>query len=151
MGTDNAYITSQLSLMLKQLRPDGTQSIGTGIIEDSIEPVQEQEQASRDRARSRRSKRAFFRLKFRLPTLFSSRVWELARFDASQGWDLYFRMYHRRRHDAKVFKYCRRGYLKGVQKLISNGEASLLDVDEYGGNLLSVSAMIQNLVVTGKY
>ena len=156
MQTNDAYMMSQLNLIIQQTRPGRgqpaemmPQSIGPGSSEECIELMQEQD--DRERTRSRHSKRVFFRLKFRLPTLFSSRVWELARVDASQGWDLYFRTYNRRPSGAMVFRYCQNGYLKGVQHLVGTGEASPLDVDENGRNLLSVSATMHNLVVTSQY
>ena len=73
-------------------------------------------------------------MRFQLPTLFTSRVWEIARIDAHQGWDLCFRTYNRRPRDAKIFLHCRYHNLREVQRLIQNGEASLLDADEDGHN-----------------
>jgi hypothetical protein len=78
--------------------------------------------------------------------LFSSRVWEIARIDAHQGWDLCFRTYNRRPRDAKIFEYCGIGDLGEVRRLIQNGEASLLDVDAGGRNLLSVSTTMHDPV-----
>jgi hypothetical protein len=154
MQTNDAYIINQLSLIIQQTQPGRSQistemmpeSIGPGRIEDPIELMQVhgQEQADRERAHSHHTQRVAFRLKFRLPTWFSSRVWELARIEASQGWDLHFRMYHRRPSNALIFRYCHAGYLKGVKQLIRDREASLLDVDERGRNLLSVGATTQN-------
>jgi hypothetical protein len=75
----------------------------------------------------------------KLPALFSSRVWEIARIDAEQGWDLQFRTYSVRPVDSLIFKYCRIGNLERVKRLILNGEASLLDVTPTGGSLITVS------------
>ena len=83
-------------------------------------------------------------MRFQLPTLFTSRVWEIARIDAHQGWDLCFRTYNRRPRDAKIFLHCRYHNLREVQRLIQNGEASLLDADEDGHNLLWVGSTKHN-------
>jgi hypothetical protein len=80
-----------------------------------------------------------FRFRMRLPALFSSRVWEIARIDAEQGWDLQFRTYNVRSLDSLIFRCCGQGDLEGVKRLIRSGEASLLDVTPTGGNLITVS------------
>jgi len=80
-----------------------------------------------------------FRFRMKLPALFSSRVWEIARIDAEQGWDLQFRTYNVRPLDSLIFWYCEIGDLEGVKGLIWNGEASLLDVTPTGGSLITVS------------
>jgi hypothetical protein len=80
-----------------------------------------------------------FRLRVKLPTLFSSRVWEIARIDAEQGWDLKFRTYNVRPLDSPIFQYCKEGDLEGVKRLLRAGQASLLDVTPSGGSLITVS------------
>jgi hypothetical protein len=80
-----------------------------------------------------------FRFWLRLPALFSSRVWEIARIDAEQGWDLCFRTYNVRPLDSPIFQFCMEGDLEGVNKLIRHGEASLLDVTPTGESLVTVS------------
>jgi hypothetical protein len=80
-----------------------------------------------------------FRFRIQLPNLFSSRVWEIARVAAEQGFDLRFRTYNVRPLDSPIFKCCERGDLEGVKRLIRNGEASLLDVTPAGGSLITVS------------
>jgi hypothetical protein len=80
-----------------------------------------------------------FRFRMKLPNLFSSRVWEIARIDAEQGWDLQFRKYNGRPLDSLIFQCCEKGDLEGVKRLIRNGEASLLDVTPTGGSLITVS------------
>jgi predicted nucleic acid-binding protein len=80
-----------------------------------------------------------FRFRMKLPALFSSRVWEIARIDAEQGWDLCFRTYNTRPLDSLIFQCCKYGDLEGVKSLIRNGEASLLDVSSTGGCLVTVS------------
>jgi CTP:molybdopterin cytidylyltransferase MocA len=80
-----------------------------------------------------------FRFRMKLPTFFSSRVWEIARIDAEQGWDLSFRAYNVRPWNSPIFQCCLNGDLEGVRKLIRNGEASLLDVTPTGDGLITVS------------
>jgi hypothetical protein len=80
-----------------------------------------------------------FRLRVKLPALFSSRVWEIARIDAEQGWDLCFRTYNMRPLDSLIFQCCKKGDLEGVKRLIWNREASLLDVTPAGRGLITVS------------
>lgn len=79
------------------------------------------------------------RFRIKLPAVFSSRVWEIARIDAEQGWDLYFRTYNVRSDNSPIFEFCREGDLEGVKELISNGEASPLDVSWSGDSLITVS------------
>jgi hypothetical protein len=80
-----------------------------------------------------------FRFRLRLPALFSSRVWEIARIDAEQGWDLCFRTYNMRPLDSLIFQCCKKGDLERVKRLIRSGEASLLDVTPTGETLITVS------------
>ena len=85
-----------------------------------------------------------FRFRMKLPNLFSSRVWEIARVAAEQGFDLQFRTYNVRPSHSPIFQCCRRGDLEGVERLIRNGEASLLDVIPTGESLITVSAFDDN-------
>jgi hypothetical protein len=80
-----------------------------------------------------------FRLKLQLPAWFSSRVWEFARVDAQQGWNLYFRAYNQRPNNAQIFVCCDNGDFYGARQLIDKGEASILDITASGENLLSLS------------
>jgi hypothetical protein len=80
-----------------------------------------------------------FRFRMKLPNLFSSRVWEMARVAAEQGFDLQFRTYNVRPLDSPILQCCRIGDHEGVKRLIRNGEASLLDVTPTGGSLITVS------------
>jgi hypothetical protein len=96
-------------------------------------------QGNSGRGRSRDSKLFAFRLKLQLPAWFSSRVWEFARVDAQQGWNLYFRAYNQRPYNAQIFVCCDNGDFYGVRQLIEKGEASLLDITASGENLLSLS------------
>jgi len=137
MHTHNAFVTSQLSLIVQQTWPQRTPAfeetppllIGPERLKRSSELVHERTSIPR----SHHAGVVAFRVKLRLPMLFSSRVWEVARVDAHQGRDLCFRTYNRRPRDAKIFDYCAIGDFKDVRLLIQNGEASLLDVDEDGG------------------
>ena len=129
----------QQSLILDQTRP---RLMGKEQIEESKEHAQEP--VGRGHAHRQFSKRAAFRMRFQLPTLFTSRVWEIARIDAHQGWDLCFRTYNRRPSNAEIFSHCERSNLTRVQELIQNGEASLLDVDEDGHNLFWVGSTKHN-------
>jgi len=150
MQTHNDYVTSQLSLIVQQTRPQQSlvfeetppHLIGPERLKRSSELVHERTSIPR----RRHTGAVAFRVKFRLPMLFSSRVWEVARIDAHQGWDLCFRTYNRRPRNAKIFEHCEIGDLEEVRLLIQNGEASLLDVDEDGRNLLSVSTTMHNHV-----
>jgi hypothetical protein len=94
---------------------------------------------SADTRRSRHTRKVAFRVKFGAPAWFSSRVWDITRINAQAGWDLCFRTYNRRPYDSEVLHCCRSGNLEGLKRLIQNGEASLLDVDVHGSNLISVS------------
>jgi hypothetical protein len=80
-----------------------------------------------------------FRFRMKLPNLFSSRVWEMARVAAEQGFDLQFRTYNVRPLDSPILQCCRIGDLEGVKRLIRNGEASLLDVTPTGRSLITFS------------
>jgi hypothetical protein len=150
MQTHNAYVTRQLNLIVQQTRPQRSPAseeksphlIGPERLKRSSELVHERTSIPR----RRHTGAVAFRVKFRLPMLFSSRVWEVARIDAHQGWDLCFRTYNRRPRNAEIFEHCRWGQLEEVRLLIQNGEASLLDVDEDGDNLLSVSTAMHNSV-----
>jgi hypothetical protein len=143
MQTHNAHVTSQLSLIVQQTRllqshtsgSRPTRSFGPEPPEESFELVHGQAKNSC----SRRTDTVAFRVKLRLPMLFSSRAWDIARVNAYQGWDLRFRTYNRLPKDAMIFKYCEEGDFESVKRMIHNGEASLYDVDEDGNNLLSVS------------
>jgi hypothetical protein len=143
MQTHNAYVTSQLSLIAQQMRPQQshtsgirpTHRLGPEQPEESFELVQGQAKNSR----TRRTETVAFRMKLRLPMLFSSRVWDIAHVNAYQGWDLRFRTYNQLPRDARIFNYCYAGDFESVKRMIHSGEASLHDVDEDGNNLLSVS------------
>jgi hypothetical protein len=144
MQTHNAYVTSQLSLIVQQIRSQQshtsgnrpTHSFGPGQPEGSFELVHGQGKNSR----SRRTETVAFRMKLRLPMIFSSRIWEIAHINAYQGGDLRFRTYNRLPRDARIFKYCSAGDIESVKRMIHSGEASLYDVDEDGYNLLWVSS-----------
>jgi len=69
-----------------------------------------------------------FRTSFTLPNWLCSRVWEIAMTTSQGRWGVYLQTYNLVPHDALVFKYCREGNLALLQKLIQDGEASLLDV-----------------------
>jgi hypothetical protein len=149
MQTHNAYVTSQLSLIIQQTRPQRTSAFEEAPPHPIGPERWEGSNILHERSsipRRHHTGKVAFRVKLRLPMLFSSRVWEVARIDAHQGWDLCFRTYNRRPRDAEIFEHCRDGDLEEVRLLIQNGEASLLDVDEDGGNLLSVSTTIHNSV-----
>jgi hypothetical protein len=143
MQTHNAYITSQLSLIAQQTRPQQSQTsatrpthrLGPEQPEESFDLVHGQAKNSR----SRRTETVTFRMKLRLPMLFSSRIWEIAHVNAYQGWDLSLRTYNQLPRDARIFNYCYAGDFESVKRMIHSGEASLHDVDEDGNNLLSVS------------
>lgn len=79
------------------------------------------------------------RFRIKLPALFSSRVWDIAHFDAKQGWDLRFRTYNVRPWDSPIFRCCRKGDLEGVKNLVRNGDASLLDICPEGKSLIEMS------------
>jgi hypothetical protein len=100
---------------------------------------------SAGRRRNRHSRNIAFRLRLKVPAWFSTRVWEIAKVDAQQGWDLCFRTFNRRPNDSSVFQCCQSGDLPGLKRLIRDGEASLYDVNESGGNLFAVSITFSNI------
>jgi hypothetical protein len=110
--------------------------------ESEIQDEQGQETSEHRRHRGRNiADTPTFRLRFKLPALFSSRVWEIARVAAEQGFDLQYRTYNVRSLDSPIFQCCERGDLEGVKMLIRHGEASLLDVTPTGGSLITVSTI----------
>lgn len=148
--THSTHIRDELSLILQQTgpqqRPILDQTLPRLMGKEQVEESKElaQEPGGRGHAYRHLSKRAAFRVRFQLPALFTSRVWEIARIDAHQGWDLCFRSYNRRPSNAEIFSHCERSNLTRVQELIQNGEASLLDVDEDGHNLFWVGSTKHN-------
>jgi hypothetical protein len=100
---------------------------------------------SAGRRRSRNTKNVAFRLRLKVPAWFSTRVWEIAKVDAQQGWDLCFRTFNQRPNALHVFWDCRLGNLHALKQLIQAGEASLLDVDGSGGNLFAVSIVLSDI------
>ncbi|GAB7324210.1 hypothetical protein MBLNU13_g07570t1 [Cladosporium sp. NU13] len=146
LQTHSTHIRDELSLILQQTGSQQSllldQTPPQLMDKEQVEECKEHAQESGGRGHAYRhlSKQAAFRMRFQLPTLFTSRVWEIARIDAHQGWDLCFRTYNRRPSNAEIFRHCHRANLTEVQRLIQNGEASLLDVNEDGYNLLWVAS-----------
>lgn len=146
LQTHSTHIRDELSLILQQTGSQQSllldQTPPQLMDKEQVEECKEHAQESGGRGHAYRhlSKRAAFRMRFQLPTLFTSRVWEIARIDAHQGWDLCFRTYNRRPSNAAIFRHCHRANLTEVQRLIQNGETSLLDVNEDGYNLLWVGS-----------
>jgi hypothetical protein len=89
--------------------------------------------------RSRKARKVAFRVKLRAPAWFSDRVWEIAKVDAQQGWDLCFRTFNQRPDNAHIFVCCDNGDIHEIRRLIEAREASLLDVTSSGDNLLSIA------------
>ena len=120
---------------------DGSEGEEDGY-ESEIQDEQRQETSEHRRHRGRNiADTPAFRLRFKLPAIFSSRVWEIARVAAEQGFDLQYRTYNVRPLDSLIFQCCKRGDLEGVKRLIRDGEASLLDVTPTGGSLITVSTI----------
>ncbi|KAM0715765.1 hypothetical protein Q7P37_008279 [Cladosporium fusiforme] len=137
MQTDKDDMTQMLSLIIQQTRPRAnTQSHS----EESNEILQENSRQRRGRKCKR--ERVAFHVQLRLPFWFSARVWDIARVDAQQGWDLRFRTYNVRSSDAEIFQYCQNGSLEQVQRMIRSGKASLSDVNSRGENLLQAMSYI---------
>jgi hypothetical protein len=91
------------------------------------------------RRRSCNSRNAAFRVRLRVPTWFSTRVWEIAKVDAQQGWDLHFRAYNQRPDNAPILVCCDDGNFHETRRLIEAREAALLNVTTSGDNLLSIA------------
>ena len=120
---------------------DGSEGEEDGY-ESEIHDQQLQESSTHRRHRRRKiDDTPAFRLRFRLPALFSSRVWEIARVTAEQGFDLKYRTYNMRPLDSPIFRCCKIGDLEGVKRLIKDGKASLLDVTPTGESLITVGAI----------
>jgi hypothetical protein len=99
---------------------------------------------SAGRRRSRNSRNVAFRVRLKVPAWFSTRVWEIAKVDAQQGWDLCFRTFNRRPNDSDVFGCCVSGDLDRLKLLVQAGKASPFDVNESGDNLFAVSIIVSN-------
>ncbi|OAL36124.1 hypothetical protein AYO20_04538 [Fonsecaea nubica] len=87
-----------------------------------------------DRAlgRSRWSKRTKnnkqrFQVTFRLPPLLTARIFHFAVSQAQFGWSIHLRTFNHVSYNSLIFRYCRRGNLEGVRRLIERGEATPLD------------------------
>ena len=104
---------------------DGSEGEEDGY-ESEIQDEQRQETSEHRRHRGRNiAETPTFRLRFKLPALFSSRVWEIARVAAEQGFDIKYRTYNVRSLDSPIFECCRRGDLEGVKRLL---ELSLIHI-----------------------
>ena len=85
--------------------------------------------------------------KVTLPRWLTSRIWDLAMIHAGSGWEISLCMYNLRPKDSKIFEYCWLGNIEGMQRLVANGEASLLDViDTSCETLLEVSSFSNDSV-----
>lgn len=79
--------------------------------------------------------------RFTIPPWVCRQVWTIAMTQANGRWDVSLQMYH----VVPDFRYsavavcCKDGDLAGLQKLLANRKASLLDCDEYGNTLFMVS------------
>ena len=81
----------------------------------------------------------YFRGNIRLPNYFSRRVFGFALTQAQWGWSLQLHTHNLVPLNSPIFKYCARGNLAGVRRLLDKGMASPLDVSEWGLTLLDVS------------
>lgn len=70
-----------------------------------------------------------FSIKLRLPAWFCSRVWEVSQTHYHNGWDLSIRTWNERPRTSDIFRHAAVGNVKGVERLLRDGKASLFDVD----------------------
>jgi len=99
----------------------------------------------RDIARKKaqgRFRKTHFHATFALPTWLSTRIWDLAatQIGRTRSWNL--QTYNVVPMSAEIISRCEVGDVRGVQKLIANGQASPLDVDIWGRTLLDVSSAV---------
>lgn len=74
-----------------------------------------------------------------MPRWWSSRVWEFFTTPSPIGGGFQYRVYNVRPRDSELFVCIRAGDEARVKQMLDNGEASYLDVNEYGESLLYVS------------
>ena len=84
----------------------------------------------------RKNNKTRIRVSFCLPTWLCSRIWELANADSQCHWNMHLATYNIVPDDSPIFRYCKRGDVANVQRLIESGGASPLDVTHNGGETL---------------
>ncbi|KAI1615486.1 hypothetical protein EDD36DRAFT_485823 [Exophiala viscosa] len=67
------------------------------------------------------------RIRFRLPVWLCSKIWDLTINSSHCGWSMHLSTYRAVSKYSAIFLCCFKGDIEGVQRLIQNGEASLLD------------------------
>lgn len=77
--------------------------------------------------------------RFRLPLLFVNKIWEFECARSTCGWQTNFRVRSIVPHSSAIWNLAREADIESIRAMISNGQASILDEDEYGWNLFSVS------------
>ncbi|EXJ67537.1 uncharacterized protein A1O5_09550 [Cladophialophora psammophila CBS 110553] len=82
----------------------------------------------------RKNNKTRFLISLRFPTQLCSRVWNFAFTRAQCGWDIQLRTYNVVPFHSRIFRCCRNGDLAGVQRLITGGKGTPLDVYDRGGN-----------------
>ncbi|KAK4560302.1 hypothetical protein LTR86_005496 [Recurvomyces mirabilis] len=76
---------------------------------------------------------------FRIAPWFGHAVWQVALTRATTGWTLSLREWRVVSYAAEIFQMVHRGSVENVRRLIESGEASPLDVNEYGQNLIEIA------------
>ncbi|TGO54678.1 hypothetical protein BOTNAR_0261g00110 [Botryotinia narcissicola] len=83
--------------------------------------------------------------KLRLP--FFSGVWELCAYQQSvSGWTFTLRTYNIVEYYAPIMEMARDGDVTGMQQLFQTRQASLFDVDQFGGTLLHVGNFLPSFI-----
>ncbi|EMC99827.1 hypothetical protein BAUCODRAFT_119399 [Baudoinia panamericana UAMH 10762] len=77
----------------------------------------------------------------------TGRIWNIAMSHAACGFNFNLTSVTVRGQDAKIFRRLEHGDIMGVQELLSNGQASLHDVQPNGRNLLEVRLMPYMIVL----
>ena len=98
------------------------------IRDSSSVSVIEANTVQRGRSVDRSRKRHLCRLWFRLPAWISSKIWEFNLEKAQNGFDLHLRTCNLGDGSSIIWYYCAYGYVEQVRRLVSNGEASPLEV-----------------------
>ncbi|WPH04484.1 Hypothetical protein R9X50_00737500 [Acrodontium crateriforme] len=78
----------------------------------------------------------WFHARVCFPKFITSRVWELAVKQAGSGWDRCLKTYNIVPKNARIFKLCEAGDIRGVDRLVESGKAAFLDLDSSGATLM---------------
>jgi hypothetical protein len=142
-------LTREFGLVVQRTQASLIQDLGEVsprlISSDRLEESDEIASHSASRRRGRNVRNVAFSVRLKIPAWFSTRVWEIAKVDAQQGWDLCFRTFNQRSNNAHVFECREYGDLHKLKQLVQAGYASPFDVNESGDNLFTVSIIFGNI------